>query len=97
MGVVLENYYKDHGINPILLKQKISMFDRNKDIAAEFEYWIEHGEYSIGGCEVEGYSAKILGETFNKLKGEGSFILMIELRENPNKARNRISRGFKEL
>ena len=47
------------------------------------------------GCIVEGYSASQLAAITEYLDGESAFLLLIELRENPQKAKKRISDGFK--
>ena len=81
---------------PLLLKKKLSMCERNKDIASEFELWIQTGKYVENNCvKVEGYTAKSLSELSHYVDGEAAFTLLIELRENPTKALDRISRGFK--
>ena len=95
MSKRIESYYTENNIPAILLKQKLDRFERHKDIAAEFEYWIEHKRYIEKGCIVEGYSAARLAELTQYLDGEGAFIMLIELREEPRKALKRISEGFK--
>lgn len=42
MNKVIETYYKDAGIMPLLLKKKMAAFAKHTDIAAEFEYWISN-------------------------------------------------------
>ena len=44
---------------------------------------------------MEGYTAKKLSELSEYLNGDGAFVLLIELRENPEKAHRRIMQGFK--
>lgn len=94
MSKVIETYYKDAGIMPLLLKKKMAAFAKHPDIAAEFEYWISNKKY-LDGVSVEGYTAKSIASLSPYMDGEGSFQLLIELRENPNKAKKRISAGFK--
>lgn len=94
--MIIEEYYKQSNVLPLLLKKKLSMFERNKDIASEFELWIQTGKYVENNCvKVEGYTAKSLSELSHYVDGEAAFTLLIELRENPTKALDRISRGFK--
>ena len=45
MSELIKKYYEDHKIPSILLKQKLSRFAQNEDIAAEFEHWIENKVY----------------------------------------------------
>ena len=49
----------------------------------------------IPGITVEGYSAKSLSEISKFLDGEGAFIMLIKLRENPEAAKKQIAKGFK--
>ena len=62
MSKIIETYYKQANVMPLLLKQKMLKLQRNTDILKEFEYWIEHNEYLQPGVSVEGYTAKSLSE-----------------------------------
>ena len=96
MSNVIKKFYEDNKIPGILLKQKLARFDKNPDIAAEFEYWIEHKTYKeAGAVSVEGYTAKKLSEKSEYLNGEGAFAMLVELRDNPKKALQQIAKGFK--
>lgn len=96
MSDIIENFYADNNIPKVLLKQKIAMFDRHKDIATEFEKWITTKEYVTDHAVcVEGYTAKRLAETSEYLNGDGAFVMLVELRENPQKTLDQISKGFK--
>ena len=96
MSAVIEKYYHDANLKDTLLKQKLQKFGRNPDIASEFEYWIQNKTYTeTDPIEIEGYTAEALSELSEYLRGEGSFLVLIELRENPEKALKRIAGGFK--
>ena len=96
MSKIIEEYYKSANIMPFLLKRKMDKFNQHPDVSAEFEYWIENKTYKSNGCiSVEGYTALILAEQFKLLNGEGVFMLLIELKENPQKAMGKIENGFK--
>lgn len=95
MSKIIETFYTENNIPAFLLKQKMNAFEKHKDIASEFEYWIEHKSYMANGCIIEGYSASQLATITEYLDGESAFLLLIELRENPQKAKKRISDGFK--
>lgn len=96
MNEVIQKYYEENGIPKILLNQKLSKFEQNADIAAEFQRWIENGTYeNDSAVTVEGFNAKSLSEKSQYLNGEGAFMMLIELRENPEKALQQIKRGFK--
>ena len=45
MSKIIEDYYKQAKVMPLLLKQNLSKLSRNEDILKEFEYWIEHKRY----------------------------------------------------
>lgn len=77
------------------MQQKMDKLQRNSDICDEFEYWILNKKYKPNGLVVNGYSAQKLAELSRFLDGEGAFMLLIELRENPEKAMNKIRDGFK--
>ena len=95
MSAVIEKFYADNNTPKVLLKQKIAIFDRHKDIASEFEKWITTNEYVTENAVcVEGYTAKQLAETSEYLNGEGAFVMLVELREKPPKASEQISKGF---
>lgn len=95
MSKIIENYYKQAKVMPLLLKQKMSKLARNTDVLKEFEYWIEHKQYMPNGVSIEGYTAKSLAELSGYVDGEAAFMLLIELREAPDKAIRRIKSGFK--
>ncbi len=96
MNSVIEKYYTDNNIPNILLSGKLKKFEKHNDIASEFEYWITNHTYKgKNAVSVEGYTAERLSELSDYLKGEGAFLMLIELRENPTKALITISKGFK--
>lgn len=95
MNSIIEKYYNDNNIAPALVKQKLEKFNRNPDIEKEFEYWIENKQYTPDALEIEGYTAQKLSQLSKYLIGEGAFMLLIELRESPDKAHKKIARGFK--
>ena len=96
MSKVIEEYYKQANVIPLILKQKMSKLQRNEDILKEFEYWIQHNDYKKDGCvSIAGYTAEKLAMLSEFVNGEGAFMLLIELRESPDKALRRIANGFK--
>ena len=95
MSRIIENYYKQANVMPLLLKQKMNKLSRNEDVLKEFEYWIEHKTYLQNGVCIEGYTAKSLAALSAYTDGEAAFMLLIELREAPDKALRRIKNGFK--
>jgi hypothetical protein len=95
MNEVIEKFYEENAIPAVLLKQKTAKLEKHSDIAMEFTYWIENKAYKSNGVSVEGYTARKLAEESPYMDGEGAFMMLIELRENPKKALKRISEGFK--
>ncbi len=96
MSGIIEKFYKENNTPAFLLPGKIKKLQKHSDIASEFEYWIQHHSFKENGViSVEGYTAKQLSEISEYLKGEGAFMMLIELRENPKKALASISKGFK--
>lgn len=96
MSKIIEEYYKSANLILPLIKQKMEKLERNTDILKEFEYWVENKSYKDqGAIVVNGYTAKQIADLSKFLDGEGAFMLLIELRENPKKALMRIAEGFK--
>ena len=94
MSKVIREYYEEAGVQPFLFEEKIQKLNNNSDILQEFEDWIQNHKY-VDGIKVEGYSASEIASLSPYLEGEGTFMLLIELRENPEKAKKRIENGFK--
>jgi len=95
MSRIIENYYRQTNIMPFLLKQKMTKLSKNEDILKEFEYWIEHKTYLPNGICIEGYTAKALAALSEYIDGEAAFMILIELREAPDRALRTIKSGFK--
>lgn len=92
---LIKEYYDQVKVPSLVLKNRLDMLNRNIDIKEEFEYWIKNKTYQEKTCvEVEGYTAESISKLSRYMVGEGSFILLIELRENPEKAKKRIKEGF---
>lgn len=95
MSDVIKDYYRKTKLEEFQVKNKLEMLDRHADIKEEFEYWLTHKCFMPNGITVEGYSAKSLSEISKFLNGEGAFIMLIKLRENPENAKKQITTGFK--
>ena len=97
MSSAIEEYYEKAHTLPVLMQQKLVKFREHPDIMTEFEEWLVSKQYkSENAVSVKGYTAKSLSEMSPYLKGEGAFILLMELRDNPEKAMKRIKLGFKK-
>ena len=96
MNDIIRQFYEKSNLPKPIVEQKVATFSRHSDIAEEFEQWITDRTYKAeGAVTVEGYTAKKLSELSEYLDGDGAFVLLIELRENPEKAHRRIMQGFK--
>ena len=96
MSSIIREFYEKNKIPGVLIKQKMTKLENNTDIASEFEYWIKNRTYKTDGAVcIEGYTAKALSEKSQYLNGEGCFMMLIELRENPKNAIDQITKGFK--
>lgn len=96
MSSIIKQFYENNKTPGFLIKKKLGMFEKHSDVASEFEYWIKNNDYKTNDAiTVEGYTAKSLSEQSKYLAGEGAFVMMIELRENPQKAKEQLLKGFK--
>lgn len=96
MSDIIRHFYEKNNLPKPIIEQKIAAFSRHNDIAEEFELWITDRAYKMqGAVTVEGYTAKKFSELSDYLNGDSAFIMLIELRENPDKAYKRIKGGFK--
>jgi len=91
---IIKEYYRKKNTRPVILEKKLTIFKRNEDIANEFEYWIENGNFKVNGVIEQGYTAEKLASLSKYMNGEAAFILLMELRENPDKALATINEGF---
>ena len=96
MSDAIRNFYDQYKLPKPVVEQNVIKFEKHEDIAREFEYWLQTGEFMTEGVvTIEGYTAQKLAETSEYLKGDGAFVMLIELRENPQRALKRIAEGFK--
>ncbi len=97
--VMLEKYLVTElrvtGRMMLMMVDKIKKYD---DIYDEFCYWIKNRSYDKNDpLVVGGYTAKQIFELNPNLDGIGVYNFMITLRENPERAKEYIKAGFKEL
>ena len=96
MNDIIRQFYEKNNLPKPIVEQKVAAFSRHSDIAEEFEQWITDRTYKEeGAVTIEGYTASKLSELSEYLNGDGAFVLLIELREQPEKAHKRIGQGFK--
>ena len=98
MSEIIRKFYEKAHTMPELIESKITRFRHNPDIELEFEKWIKTKSFETEEpVVVEGHTAKELSELSPYISGEGAFVLLLELRENPKRAQKRISNGFKMM
>ena len=100
MSEIIKEYYSvvRGSVPDYLLDKKIEDFSDNPDIEEEFEYWIKNHEYKKENCvEIEGYTAEGIASLSKYIDGEGAFVMLIQLRKNPEAAIRKIKAGFKYL
>lgn len=91
----IREYFEKANIPQVIINRKINSYEKNPDIANEFEKWILTKEYVTEDCvTVENYTAKKISELSEFLDGEGAFSMLIMLREDPQKALEKIKKGF---
>ena len=91
---IIRNYYEKTGIPTIMINKKVASFEKNPDIAKEFEHWIKTKNLNENCVIVENYTAEKISKLSEFVDGEGAFSLLLQLRENPQKALKRIKDGF---
>ena len=96
MNDIIRQFYEKTNLPKPIVEQKVAAFRRHSDIAEEFEQWITDRTYKAeGAVTIEDDTASKLSEMSEYLNGDGAFVLLIELREQPEKAHKRIGQGFK--
>ena len=78
-----------------MIEKKIELFEKHPDIAEEFKYWINNKSYNSKNPIIEqSYTAEDISKLSEYLDGEGAFIYLIKLREEPEETLTRINEGF---
>lgn len=96
MSKIIEEYLKTANTNSVLIKRKLSKYQKHTDINNEFEYWLENKSYiSENPVTVCGYTAKDISKLSPYLDGEGAFNMLIGLRENPERTKQQLNAEFK--
>lgn len=95
MSKIIQEYYEQVHVLPLLVKQKIRRFDQNRDIAEEFEFWIQNKTYKQDSpIMIEKYTAEKIAAISPYMDGEAAFITLLDLREYPDKTLKKIASGF---
>ena len=90
---IISSYLNQYDSPDYIKSSKIDKYKNNEDIAKEFRYWIDNKKYMTKNCvNVDGYTAKKISNHSELLDGEGAFSMLIELREDPKKAKKKLSR-----
>ena len=92
----IKRFFSSLNLPAFSYQRNVAGFERNPDIAAEFEHWLKTGKYTEADpVKVEGYSAYDICQLAPFLDGAGAFNFLITLREKPEKAKQYIAEGFK--
>lgn len=96
---VLEKYFVEElKITGHLMFMMIDKIKKYDDIYDEFCYWLERRNYDKENpIMVDGYTAKQIYELNPNLDGIGVYNFLITLREKPERAKEHIRSGFREL
>lgn len=92
MSEIVKEYYEKAHIKPILIERKMKMLEKHPDICEEFKEWISTKRF-VDQVIVEGYTASKIAKLSPNVAGEGAFMLLIDLRENPINAKKLIDDG----
>lgn len=96
MSKIIKEFYGKADIPLPLLQYKLKSLANHPDIELEFEYWIQNRKYiDKDAVIIEGYTAEYIASLSEYMDGEGAFMQLIELRENPQNAIKQIKNGFK--
>lgn len=91
----IRSYLEKLDLGGKMVERYLAEFARHKDLAEEFEAWIEQGEGEFpDGIRVEGYSAKQIKELAPFMNGCGVYDFLVSLREKPETALSYIAEGF---
>ena len=93
MSDVIRDYYESIGVKAFIIDEKLNKLEKNNDIKMEFEYWIKNNSF-LDRLNVEGSFASDIAAMSSYMNGEGAFMMLIELREYPEKAKKLIKNGF---
>ena len=97
MSKKTEDFYRTNKLPEALIRSKLARYEQNPDIAKEFEYWIDTKKYKTVDCiTIEGFTAQGLSKLSAFLNGDGAFDFLIELRQNPDKAKALLHNGLKK-
>ena len=93
MSKIVKEYYEKAHVKPFLIEQKMKTLEKHYDICKEFEEWITTKKF-VDQVVVDGYTASTIAKMSPNVAGEGAFMMLIELRENPARAKKLIVDGF---
>ncbi len=93
MSKIVKEYYEKAHVKPFLIEQKMKTLEKHHDICKEFEEWISTKRF-VDQVVIDGYTASAIAKISPNVAGEGAFMMLIELRENPARAKRLIEDGF---
>lgn len=91
----MDYFINEKGTTKPVAKVLTKSLTKYPDIQAEFVEWIAMRNYDFPSpLTIEGYTAKQIHEIEPSLDAAGVYNFMVTLRDDPEKARDYIKRGF---
>lgn len=96
MDGIMEYLLNEKQMTETVAVRTVKKVSKHEDIRAEFEFWIKNKSYNLENpLVVGGYTARDIYSLAPFLDGVGVFNFMVTLREDPAKAKEYITGGFK--
>lgn len=95
MEALKQHMVEVNGTKPAVADLILQKLGRHADILAELKACVAVGEFpAANAVAVEGYTAKDIAALAPHLNDVGVYAFLVTLRENPQKAKDIIARGF---
>ncbi len=95
MKEIIDYLVNEKGVTMIVATVLAKSFEKYPEIKQEFISWIKERNFKEeDAIKIEGYTAKRIHEIAPELDASGVYQFMITLRENPQKAKEYIQKGF---
>lgn len=90
---ILHHLHEKGVENPVVAGNLTARVTKYADIKAGLMQWLQTGEFTDEPC-IEGYSAKDIAKLAPFMDGVGVYNFMVDLREQPEVAKQHIKDGF---
>jgi len=96
MNIIMDYLLREKQMTEVVAARTEKKVSKYEDIRKEFEFWIKNKAYNPDNpLAVGGYTAQDIYNLAPFMDGLGVFNFMVTLREDPEKAKEYISEGFK--